>query len=140
MGAAGLGCLAVTRCPGLSWSHLLCVHPLLFTLFSLAGPHKYHRVDCDPTPEQPSDHRPLVHGPARGPLPGHPFGECAPPPHPGPPCLPLAGTQPCGLAAPLLTPQLTMTLAEGGVSISHSFSLFVLAKNHGLRPVASTLF
>lgn len=137
---AGLKCLAVTRCPGLSWAHLLRVRPLLSTLFSLAGPHKYHRVDCDPAPEQPGDRRPRVHGPARGPLPGRPFGECAPPPPAGPPRLPLTGAQPCGLAAALLTPQLTMMLGEGGVSISHPLSLHFSKKSQSLRPIASTLF
>lgn len=98
---------------------------LVLTPVSLAGSHKYHRPDCDPTPQQPRDHRPLIHVPGGGPLPSHPGSEYNPPVHsPTPPCWPGPSTL------------LTLTEGEGGLYLS-PLSLLILAKTYtgsGPRP------
>ena len=98
----------------------------------MAGSHKYHWLDCDPTPQQPRDHRPLIHVPGGGPLPSRPGSEYSPPLHsptpagwPGPSTL---LTHTGGGGGLCLSPLLTHTGGGGGLCLS-PLSLLILAKN-----------
>ena len=94
------------------------------TPVSLAGSHKYHRSACDPTPQQPRDHRPHIHVPSGGPLPSHPGSEYNPPLHlPTPACW--------------LGPSTLLTLSEGEGGLYPSPLSLTFSKNYiglGLQP------